>query len=42
MERTGTKTLEEAFLALTGSVIREQEATSMDKMRRMRNMWRRK
>jgi ABC-2 type transport system ATP-binding protein len=41
-ERTGTKTLEEAFLALTGSVIREQEASGMDQMRKMRKMWRHK
>jgi ABC-2 type transport system ATP-binding protein len=41
-ERTKTKTLEEAFLALTGSVIREQEATGMDHMRKMRKMWRRR
>jgi len=41
-ELTGTKTLEEAFLALTGSVIREQEASGMDHMRKMRKMWRRR
>jgi len=42
MEKTKTKALEEAFLAITGSVIREQEATGMDRMRKMRKMWRRR
>ena len=41
-EQTKTNTLEEAFLALTGSVIREQEASNMDRMRKMRRMWRRR
>ena len=40
-ERTRTKTLEEAFLAITGSVIREQEASGLDHMRTMRRRWRR-
>ena len=39
--KTGTKTLEEAFLALTGRTIRDEAATSTDHMRSMRRMWRR-
>ena len=31
--QTGTETLEQAFLALTGSTIREEEASGLDKMR---------
>lgn len=38
--KTKTKTLEEAFLALTGKKIREEEFTNQDNMRRMRTMWR--
>jgi ABC-2 type transport system ATP-binding protein len=34
--------LEQAFLALTGSTIREEEADSTDSMRRMAKAWRRK
>ncbi len=41
-EKTKTKSLEEAFLAITGSVIREQEASGMDRMRKMRKIWRRR
>jgi ABC-2 type transport system ATP-binding protein len=40
-EQTGSETLEQAFLALTGSTIREEEASSADRMRRMAKMWRR-
>jgi ABC-2 type transport system ATP-binding protein len=40
--RTGTHTLEEAFIALTGSTIREEQASSMDHMRSMSRMWRRR
>jgi ABC-2 type transport system ATP-binding protein len=40
-EKTKTNSLEEAFLALTGSEIREEEATSADRMRMGRKMWRR-
>lgn len=40
MAKTGTASLEDAFLALTGSVIREEEATSKDRMRMARRMWR--
>lgn len=38
--RTNTETLEEAFLNLTGHKIREEEASSLDRMRRMGKMWR--
>jgi ABC-2 type transport system ATP-binding protein len=38
-ERTGTESLEEAFLALTGSTIRDEAATSADQMRQMARMW---
>ncbi|MGC8724321.1 MAG: ABC transporter ATP-binding protein [Acidobacteriota bacterium] len=37
---TGSQTLEEAFLALTGETIREEEATGLDQMRRMSRLWR--
>ena len=36
---TGAKTLEEAFLSLTGKKIREEEAGSIDQMRMNRKMW---
>ncbi|HEX5431557.1 MAG TPA: ATP-binding cassette domain-containing protein [Bryobacteraceae bacterium] len=39
-EQTGAETLEQAFLALTGSMIRQEEASSMDQMRNMRRMFR--
>lgn len=39
--RTNTKSLEEAFIALTGSAIREQEAGGLDQLREMGRMWRR-
>ena len=39
-EQTGGETLEQAFLALTGSTIREEEATSVDQMRNMARMFR--
>ena len=39
--RTGTSSLEDAFLKLTGAVIREEEASSVDSMRQHRRMWRR-
>ena len=38
-ERTGTATLEDAFLALTGTAIREEAATSVDMMRVAGRMW---
>ena len=36
----GAETLEQAFLALTGSTIRAEDATSMDQMRNMAKMFR--
>lgn len=38
-EKTKTKTLEEAFLALTGSAIREEEAGSGDQLRMRHRIW---
>jgi ABC-2 type transport system ATP-binding protein len=38
--QTGSNTLEQAFLALTGSSIRQEDATSMDQMRNMARMFR--
>ena len=39
-EQTGRESLEEAFLALTGSTIRDEAAnTSMDQLRQMAKMW---
>jgi ABC-2 type transport system ATP-binding protein len=40
-EKTKTKTLEEAFLALTGNAIREEESSGKDRMRLRHRMWRR-
>ncbi len=39
--QTGTNSLEEAFLNLTGSAIRDESASSADVMRQARKMWRR-
>ncbi len=39
-ERTNTDSLEGAFLALTGTTIREEAANSADAMRQMARMWR--
>jgi ABC-2 type transport system ATP-binding protein len=39
-QQTGRETLEEAFLALTGSTIRDESATSADQMRQMAKLWR--
>ncbi len=41
-KKTGTISLEEAFLSLTGHAIREEEATAKDHMRAMSKMWGRK
>jgi ABC-2 type transport system ATP-binding protein len=41
-DKTKTNSLEEAFLALTGDVIREQDATGIDHLRAMGRMWRRR
>jgi ABC-2 type transport system ATP-binding protein len=40
-EQTGGGSLEEAFLALTGTSLREENASSVDQMRQMAKMWRR-
>jgi ABC-2 type transport system ATP-binding protein len=39
-EKTQTKTLEEAFISLTGHVIRDEDSSSTDRMRMMRQVWR--
>jgi ABC-2 type transport system ATP-binding protein len=38
-QQTGKDSLEEAFLSLTGSTIRDEVATSADQMRQMARMW---
>jgi len=40
-QRTNTESLEEAFLALTGTTIRNESANSSDQLRQMVQMWRR-
>jgi ABC-2 type transport system ATP-binding protein len=40
-EKTGTSTLEDAYLKLTGNVIRAEDASEADRMRSHRKMWRR-
>jgi ABC-2 type transport system ATP-binding protein len=37
---TGSATLEDAFIALTGHAIREEEANATDRMRMMGRAWR--
>jgi ABC-2 type transport system ATP-binding protein len=37
--QTGKESLEEAFLALTGSTIRDEAATGADQMRQFAKMW---
>jgi ABC-2 type transport system ATP-binding protein len=39
-EQTNSPTLEDAFIALTGHAIREEEATATDRMRMMGRAWR--
>ena len=39
-KQTNTNTLEDAFLKLTGNVIRDEEATGTDRMRQHRQAWR--
>jgi ABC-2 type transport system ATP-binding protein len=39
--QTGTESLEEAFLALTGSTIRDESAGSADRLRQFARMWNR-
>lgn len=41
-EQTNKESLEDAFLELTGHAIREEEASGLDKMRMMRNAFRRR
>lgn len=38
--QTKTTSLEEAFLALTGHVIRDEEASGIDQLRMRRQLWR--
>jgi len=38
-QQTGKESLEDAFLSLTGSTIRDEAATSADQMRQMAKMW---
>jgi ABC-2 type transport system ATP-binding protein len=40
-QQTGTDSLEQAFLALTGTSIRDEKAVSADQMRQFMKMWRR-
>src|SRR5262245_20671893 len=40
-QQTNTETLEQAFLALTGTTIRDESADSADQMRQFAKMWRR-
>lgn len=40
-EQTGTESLEDAFLALTGTTIRDESASSTDALRQVAQMWRR-
>ncbi len=42
IKKTKTDTLEEAFISLTGSAIRDQEAGAMDQFRAMDRLWRRR
>ena len=41
ISKTNTSSLEEVFISLTGSAIREQEAGAVDQLRAMGRMWRR-
>jgi len=40
-QKTGARSLEDAFLALTGKAIREEESTGADRMRMRHGLWRR-
>lgn len=40
-QQTGADSLEQAFLALTGTSIRDESANSADQMRQFARMWRR-
>jgi ABC-2 type transport system ATP-binding protein len=39
-EQTKTESLEDAFLALTGTTIRDETAGSSEQLRQMAQMWR--
>lgn len=41
-KQTKTKSLEEAFLALTGKALRKEEAGAIDRLRAVHGMWRRR
>ena len=41
-QQTGSETLEQAFLSLTGATIRDEEASSVDQMRNIAKMWTRR
>lgn len=41
-QQTGAESLEQAFLKLTGSTIREEEASATDRLRQMARAWRRR
>ena len=38
--QTNTQSVEDAFLALTGTTMREEGATSLDRMRMQGRLWR--
>ena len=40
-EKTRTESLEDAFLALTGTALRDESASAVDRMRNVARMWRR-
>ena len=40
--KTSSESLEEAFLALTGTAIREESVGAVDRMREAGRMWRRR
>jgi ABC-2 type transport system ATP-binding protein len=40
-DKTRTETLEDAFLALTGTALRDESASAVDRMRNVARMWRR-
>ncbi|MDO8648208.1 MAG: ATP-binding cassette domain-containing protein [Candidatus Peregrinibacteria bacterium] len=41
-QKTGTQTLEEAFLSLTGSAIRDEDAGAIDQLRMHSKLWRKR
>jgi ABC-2 type transport system ATP-binding protein len=40
-DKTHTESLEDAFLALTGTALRDESASAADRMRNVARMWRR-